>query len=69
MQSKYLIFDRATNFSDEVASTIKSFDIEPKKPAFEVHGRTAWQNASWVVAAETCSITSSFSTNAISNAS
>jgi putative transposase len=40
MQSKYLIFDRATNFSDEVASTIKSFDIEPKKTSF----RSPWQN-------------------------
>jgi hypothetical protein len=40
MQSKYLIFDRATNFSDEVASTIKSFGIEPKKTSF----RSPWQN-------------------------
>jgi transposase InsO family protein len=40
MQSKYLIFDRATNFSDEVASTIKSFGIEPKRTSF----RSPWQN-------------------------
>ena len=37
---KYLIFDRATNFSEEVADTIKSFEIEPKRTSF----RSPWQN-------------------------
>jgi transposase InsO family protein len=36
----YLIFDRATNFGDEVVSTIKSFGIEPKRTSF----RSPWQN-------------------------
>jgi putative transposase len=38
--SKYLIFDRAANFNEEVVSTIKSFDIEPKRTSF----RSPWQN-------------------------
>jgi len=37
---KYLIFDRAANFSSEVAGTIKSFGIEPKRTSF----RSPWQN-------------------------
>jgi transposase InsO family protein len=37
---KYLIFDRAANFNEEVASTIKSFGIEPKRTSF----RSPWQN-------------------------
>ena len=37
---KYLIFDRASNFSTEVVSTIKSFGIEPKRASF----RSPWQN-------------------------
>jgi transposase InsO family protein len=40
LQSKYLIFDRAANFNEEVVSTIKSFGIEPKKTSF----RSPWQN-------------------------
>jgi transposase InsO family protein len=38
--AKYLIFDRATNFGEEVVSTIKSFGIEPKRTSF----RSPWQN-------------------------
>src|ERR1700758_3793286 len=37
---RYLIFDRATNFGEEVISTIKSFGIEPKRTSF----RSPWQN-------------------------
>ena len=37
---QYLIFDRATNFNDEVADTIKSLGIEPKRTSF----RSPWQN-------------------------
>jgi transposase InsO family protein len=37
---KYLIFDRATNFNEEVVGTIKSFGIEPKRTSF----RSPWQN-------------------------
>jgi transposase InsO family protein len=39
-QSKYLIFDRATNFSGEVIETVKSFGIQPKRTSF----RSPWQN-------------------------
>jgi len=38
--TKYLIFDRATNFSEEVATLVKSFGIEPKRTSF----RSPWQN-------------------------
>jgi len=38
--AKYLIFDRATNFGEEVVSTVKSFGIEPKRTSF----RSPWQN-------------------------
>lgn len=38
--SKYLIFDRGSNFSAEVVCTIKSFGIEPKRTSF----RSPWQN-------------------------
>jgi transposase InsO family protein len=38
--SRYLIFDRAANFDEEVVSTIKSFGIEPKRTSF----RSPWQN-------------------------
>jgi transposase InsO family protein len=38
--AKYLIFDRATNFSEEVVATIKVFGIEPKRTSF----RSPWQN-------------------------
>ena len=38
--SQYLIFDRATNFNQEVISTVKSFGIEPKRTSF----RSPWQN-------------------------
>jgi hypothetical protein len=38
--AKYLIFDRAANFNEEVVSTIKSFGIEPKRTSF----RSPWQN-------------------------
>ena len=38
--AKYLIFDRATNFGEEVIGTIKSFGIEPKRTSF----RSPWQN-------------------------
>ena len=37
---KYLIFDRGSNFNDEVVDTIKSFGIEPKRTSF----RSPWQN-------------------------
>jgi len=38
--SKYLIFDRGSNFSADVVCTIKSFGIEPKRTSF----RSPWQN-------------------------
>src|SRR5579859_6192664 len=37
---KYLIFDRATNFNQEVVSTVKALGIEPKRTCF----RSPWQN-------------------------
>ena len=37
---EYLIFDHATNFSEEVVSTIKNFGIKPKRTSF----RSPWQN-------------------------
>ena len=37
---KYLIFDRAKNFNEEVVSTIENFGIEPKRTSF----RSPWQN-------------------------
>ena len=40
MQSKYLIFDRATNFGGEVIDMVKSFGIEPRRTSF----RSPWQN-------------------------
>jgi putative transposase len=36
----YLIFDRATNFNDDVVSIVKSFGITPKRTDF----RSPWQN-------------------------
>jgi putative transposase len=36
----YLVFDRGTNFNEEVIDTLKSFGIEPKRPSF----RSPWQN-------------------------
>jgi len=36
----YLIFDRATNFKDDVVSSVKSFGITPKRTSF----RSPWQN-------------------------
>ena len=36
----YLIFDRGSNFNEEVVSTIKSFGIQPKRTSF----RSPWQN-------------------------
>ena len=38
--TKYLIFDRSTNFSGEVIDTVKSFGIKPKQTSF----RSPWQN-------------------------
>jgi putative transposase len=38
--TKYLIFDRATNFNKEVAATVKSLGIQPKRTSF----RNPWQN-------------------------
>jgi len=38
--TKHLIFDRATNFNEEVVSTIKSLGIQPKRTSF----RSPWQN-------------------------
>jgi transposase InsO family protein len=37
---RFLIFDRATNFNQEVMSTIQSMGIEPKRTSF----RSPWQN-------------------------
>ncbi|HXB63145.1 MAG TPA: integrase core domain-containing protein [Acidobacteriaceae bacterium] len=37
---KYLIFDRGSNFNEEVVSTMKSLGITPKRTAF----RSPWQN-------------------------
>src|SRR5580658_5489685 len=38
--TKYLIFDRATNFNEEAVATVKSLGIEPKRTSF----RSPWQN-------------------------
>jgi transposase InsO family protein len=38
--AKYLIFDRAANFNDEVVSSIQSFGITPKRTSY----RSTWQN-------------------------
>jgi putative transposase len=37
---EYLIFDRATNFNEEVIDTVKSIGIQPKRTSF----RSPWQN-------------------------
>ena len=37
---RYLVFDRGTNFNDEVIDTIKSFGIQPKRTSFQ----SPWQN-------------------------
>jgi transposase InsO family protein len=37
---KYLIFDRGSNFNEEVIDTVKSFGIQPKRTSF----RSPWQN-------------------------
>jgi putative transposase len=37
---RYLIFDRGSNFNEEVVSTIKSLGIEPKRTSFQ----SPWQN-------------------------
>jgi putative transposase len=37
---RYLIFDRAATFSEEVVNTINSFGIEPKRTSFQ----SPWQN-------------------------
>ena len=37
---KYLIFDRAANFSEEVVTTMKTMGITPKRTAY----RSPWQN-------------------------
>jgi transposase InsO family protein len=37
---EYLIFDRATNFNEEVVNTMKSFSITPKRTSY----RSPWQN-------------------------
>jgi hypothetical protein len=37
---RYRIFDRGSNFSEEVVATIKSFGIEPKRTSFQ----SPWQN-------------------------
>jgi transposase InsO family protein len=36
----YMIFDRGSNFNEEVIETVKSFGIEPKRTSF----RSPWQN-------------------------
>jgi transposase InsO family protein len=38
--SKYLIFDRGSNFNEDVIETVKSFGIQPKRTSF----RSPWQN-------------------------
>lgn len=38
--TKFLVFDRGTNFNAEVIETIKSFSITPKRTSF----RSPWQN-------------------------
>jgi transposase InsO family protein len=37
---KYLIFDRGSNFNEEVIDTVKSFGIHPRRTSF----RSPWQN-------------------------
>jgi putative transposase len=37
---RYLIFDHASNFNDEVIGTIRNFGIQPKRTSF----RSPWQN-------------------------
>jgi transposase InsO family protein len=40
LASGYLIFDRGSNFNQEVLDTVKSFGVEPKRSSF----RSPWQN-------------------------
>jgi putative transposase len=37
---KYLIFDRCTNFNQEIIDTVKSFGVQPKRTRFQ----SPWQN-------------------------
>ena len=37
---EYLVFDRGSNFNEEVIDVIKSFDVQPKQTSF----RSPWQN-------------------------
>jgi len=67
--SRYLIFDRAANSMRRVSAPSGASASNRNGPAFEVHGRTVLRNASSGVAAGTCSITSSYSTNGISSGS
>jgi hypothetical protein len=63
---RYLIFDRGSNFNEEVVSAIKSFGIEPKRTSFhKVRGRMALQNVLWEVTAVIFSTMSLCSMNAI----
>jgi putative transposase len=51
--SNYLIFDRATNFNNEVINTVKSFGIEPKRTSFRSPWQTALPSAGLATAAVT----------------
>ena len=53
---RYLIFDRAANFNEEVIGTVKSSGIRPSGPASEVPGKTALPNAGLATADATCLI-------------
>ncbi len=67
--SRYLIFDRAANFNEEVVSTIKSFGIEPRRTSFRSPGQNGVAERFVGSCRRTCSITSSSSTNGISSVS
>jgi len=55
--SKYLIFDRGSNFNVEVVSTIKSFGSSQNGPASAARGRMASRSVSSEAVAGTCWIT------------
>jgi putative transposase len=54
---RYLIFDRAGSFNEQVIDTLKALGIEPSEPASAARGRTALPNAGLAPAAAICSTT------------
>lgn len=53
----FLIFDRATNFNEEVLDMVKISGMSPNKLTSEVRGKTASPSFGFSTAAGTCLIT------------